>query len=170
MSKTPKLAVSKTATCDRPKERLEKPEDMVDRLVARFGNPGSGRGAAMEVAIRARDASTGAAPAGVSPAPIGFPQSEIQALRHRMGLDPAGFAKVVGVDARTVARWELGAAHPTGAAEAVLFALREKLNKDPAHAEKVIAFIVGAAAVGGLAYLLVKLLDEVTEDAPGGGS
>ncbi len=90
--------------------------------------------------------------------------AEIQALRVRLGLDPAGFAKLVGVDARTVSRWELGIARPTGAAEAVLSALREKLDKDPAKAEKVIAFIVGAAAVGGLAYLLIKLLDEVTDD------
>ena len=90
----------------------------------------------------------------------------IQALRLRLGLDLPGFAKLMGVDTRSVTRWEQGVARPTGASEAVLSALQEKLQKDPADAERVIAFLVGAVAVGGLAYLLVKLLDEVP-DSPG---
>lgn len=61
-------------------------------------------------------------------------------------------------------RWETGLNRPTGASEAVLSALHEKLQKDPAEAETIIAFIAGAAAVGGLAYLLVKLMDEVTRE------
>jgi hypothetical protein len=79
-------------------------------------------------------------------------------------MDPASFARLVGVDARTVLRWEAGLVHPTGAAEAVLNGLREKLNKDPEVAEQVIGLLLGAAAVGGLAYLLVRLLDTFTED------
>ncbi len=79
-------------------------------------------------------------------------------------MDPVSFAKLVGVDARTVLRWEAGQVHPTGAAEAVLNGLREKLNKDPQVAEQVIALLLGTAAVGGLAYLLVRLLDTFTDD------
>jgi DNA-binding transcriptional regulator YiaG len=87
--------------------------------------------------------------------------SEIQALRHRLGVDAPGFARLLGVDARTVSRWELGTARPTGASEAILAAVQEKLHKDPEDADNVVAFVVAAAAVGGLAYLLIKLLDEV---------
>jgi len=90
---------------------------------------------------------------------------EIRALRERLRLDPSGFAKLLGVDARTVARWEAGLAAPTGAAEAVMTGLREKLDKDPGEAEQIIKFIVGAVAVGGLAYLLIKLLDEIFDES-----
>lgn len=91
---------------------------------------------------------------------------EILDLRTRLNLGQAEFAKLVGVDVRTVSRWETGAAKPTGAAEAVLNAVREKLKsaKSPDAANDLIAFIVGAVAIGGLAYLLVKLLDSATED------
>lgn len=89
--------------------------------------------------------------------------TDIQSLRQRLGLDPPGFARLLGVDARTVTRWESGAARPTGASEAVLAAVQQKLNKDPADADHVIAFLVGAAAIGGLAYMMVRLLDEVPQ-------
>ncbi|MBI4438174.1 helix-turn-helix domain-containing protein [Candidatus Uhrbacteria bacterium] len=89
---------------------------------------------------------------------------DVRDLRQHLDLDVASFARLVGVDARTVTRWEAGIARPTGAAEAVLNGLREKLAKDPSTAKAVIAVLVGAAAVGGLAYLLVKLLDKITDE------
>ena len=76
-------------------------------------------------------------------------------------------AKVLGVDARTVGRWETpGGSRPTGAAAAVLSGLREKLTKDPGEASAVVKVLIAAAAVGGLAYLIVKLLDVLTEPEP----
>ncbi len=59
-------------------------------------------------------------------------------------------------------RWETpGGPRPTGAAHAVMAAIREKLDADPGNASRVIKFLVGAAAVGGLAYVLLKLLGKV---------
>jgi transcriptional regulator with XRE-family HTH domain len=87
----------------------------------------------------------------------------VKALRERLGMEVPAFARITGVDPRTVYRWEAGTAHPSGAAEAVLNGLKEKLDKDPAAAATVSAFLVGAAAVGGLAYLLVKLLDSLKQ-------
>lgn len=87
--------------------------------------------------------------------------NEVRALRGRLGMDPQGFARLVGVDLRTVQRWESGKVQPSGAAEAVILGVREKLEKDPDGADMAIKFIVGAAAVGGLAYLLIKLLDSL---------
>jgi DNA-binding XRE family transcriptional regulator len=83
---------------------------------------------------------------------------QIRQLRERLTMDQSAFAKLVGVDGRTVARWESNRAQPTGAAEAVMNGLRETLDSDPADEAGIIKFIVATAAVGGLAYLLVKLL------------
>ncbi len=40
-------------------------------------------------------------------------------------------------------------------------AIREKLDADPGNAARVVKFLVGSAAVGGLAYVLLKLLGKV---------
>ena len=91
--------------------------------------------------------------------------AEVRELRTRLGLgeDLPGFARLIGVDLRTVMRWEdeRHSNRPTGSAAAVMSALREKLNKDPSEEADVVRFILTAVAVGGLAYLLVKLLDQV---------
>jgi hypothetical protein len=71
------------------------------------------------------------------------------------------FAKLMAVDTRSVTRWESGTAHPTSASESVLLAIHEKLDKDPGDAERIVQFIVGASRVGGLAYVLVRLMDQV---------
>jgi hypothetical protein len=89
---------------------------------------------------------------------------QVMDLRSKLRLDIPGFAKLVGVETRTVYRWEAGEARPSGAAEAVLNGLHEKLQKDPDQAESLIAFVAGAVALGGLGFLLYKLLDEVLGD------
>jgi DNA-binding XRE family transcriptional regulator len=85
--------------------------------------------------------------------------SHVIGLRHRLGVERAAFARIAGVDNRTVVRWETGKAEPSGAPAAVLNGIREKLDSDPANAARVVAYIVDASAVGGLAYLILKLLD-----------
>lgn len=91
-------------------------------------------------------------------------QEDIQSLRRQLRMEQMTFARMLGVDVRSVSRWETGSAGPSGAAEAVLIGLKEKLAKDPAEAEFVVSFIVSAVAVGGLAYLLIKLLDNATKE------
>lgn len=84
-------------------------------------------------------------------------------------MNRAQFARLCGVDARTVVRWETpGGPRPTGAAYAVMTAIREKLDADPKGASRVIKFLVGAAAVGGLAYVLLKLLGKVNGNGNSG--
>lgn len=99
-----------------------------------------------------------------SPRVNSWTADQIRQFRLRLGLEVAGFAKAMGVDVRTVYRWENGTARPSGAVEAVMNGLREKLQKDPNASDAVIKFIVAAAAVGGLAYLIVKLLDSITDE------
>lgn len=90
---------------------------------------------------------------------------EIFALRRRLGLNQAQFARLLGVDVRSVLRWESSdGPRPKGSAQAVLNGIREQLEGDPRTAKKVIELLTGAAAVGGLAYLLVKLLGSVAKD------
>jgi transcriptional regulator with XRE-family HTH domain len=89
---------------------------------------------------------------------------EITELRQRLGTDRVEFAKIIGVDLRSVSRWERGQVGPTGSSLAVMLALREKLDVDPAKAEEVRKLVYSAAGLGGLAYLILKLLNAYTDD------
>lgn len=84
--------------------------------------------------------------------------SEVAALRNELRLDPAEFARLCGVDVRTVSRWELGESRPTGASEAVLDGVRHALVVGQSQKSDMIALLARALAVGGLAYLLAQLL------------
>ena len=91
---------------------------------------------------------------------------EVTAIRKSLGMEVPQFAKLLDVDARSVQRWETeNEARPTGPAEAVLIGIREKLESDPKSADKVVKFVLAAAAVGGLAYLLIKLFDQLTDES-----
>lgn len=96
--------------------------------------------------------------------PSAWTSAQVIGLRHRLGVGQRLFARIVGTDTRTVSRWETNDSTPSGTSEAVLIAIREKLDTDPANAERVVRFIVDAASVGGLSYLLLKLLDEATRE------
>jgi transcriptional regulator with XRE-family HTH domain len=82
--------------------------------------------------------------------------AEIKALRERFGVDRAAFARMLGVDTRTVFRWESGESEASGSALAILVAFREALKTDDANA--IVEFVKDAVAIGGLSYLLLKLL------------
>lgn len=94
--------------------------------------------------------------------------ADVERLRERLKMSRPQFAKLCGVDARTVHRWETpGGPRPTGAAHAVMAAIQEKLDADPKSAARIIKFLAGAAAVGGLAYVLLKLLGRVGNNGSG---
>ncbi len=96
---------------------------------------------------------------------------DVEGLRTRLKMNRSQFAKLCGVDARTVMRWETpGGPRPTGAAHAVMTAISEKLDADPASAKRIIKFLATAAAVGGLAYVLLKLLGKVNGHSAEGES
>ena len=88
--------------------------------------------------------------------------AEVKALRSRLHMSRAQFARLCGVDSRTVVRWETpDGPRPTGAAQAVMAAIQEKLDSDPGSVKRVVKFLAGAAAVGGLAYVMLKLLGTI---------
>lgn len=93
-----------------------------------------------------------------------FDVQRVKALRERLGLTQTEFARTVGADVRSVARWESGESQPSGSAVGVLTALEMTLEKHPEKDNEIAKFIVGAAAVGGLAFLLMKLLESVVEN------
>ena len=92
-------------------------------------------------------------------------KEEIIQLRERLRLNQHDFAKLLNVDTRTIARWEIGTNSPPASAEAVLSAIREKLDRDPNTTEQVIKGIAAAVAIGGLAYLVLMLLDKFTQNS-----
>ena len=94
---------------------------------------------------------------------IKWEKQDIINLRNLLGITRSEFASLLGVYSSTIARWESGYTEPTGAGEAVLNGLREKLKKDPETSNQVLSFVADAAVVGGLSYLIVRLLDEFTK-------
>lgn len=89
---------------------------------------------------------------------------DVKSMRRRLNLSQAEFAKLLGVDVRSVSRWENGESKPTGAAEAVMAGLKEKLDRDPDSTQKIVSAIAAAVAIGGLAYLIIKLFDTLTTE------
>lgn len=90
--------------------------------------------------------------------------NDVRELRKTLGLSRPDFAQLVGVDMRTVIRWETGAATPSGAAEAVITGLATALAND--EEGEVLDMLVKAAAIGGLAYLLITLLGSASTKRP----
>lgn len=91
----------------------------------------------------------------------------IATFREGLGLSQSDFASLLGVDARSVRRWEAGHGTPTGAALAVLNGLHQavEVERRKGNLDELIRVVVTAAAVGGLAFLLYKLLTfRVEED------
>jgi transcriptional regulator with XRE-family HTH domain len=99
---------------------------------------------------------------------MSWKKEEILELRNSLGLNRTDFAKMLGVDVRSVMRWEKGLCRPTGAPEAILSGVKEKIDKNPEALPAVRDFIAGAVSVGGLAYLIVKLLDLAGTEHEGG--
>ncbi len=90
----------------------------------------------------------------------------VQALRERMGLSRSEFAKLLGVDARSVHRWEdPEGPRPKGSAAQILTGIHAQLDAEPHKAPQVLKLLASAAAVGGLAYLLMRLLNQATQKA-----
>ena len=89
---------------------------------------------------------------------MAFPSSDVGKLRRQLGLDCDEFAKLVGVNSRSVRRWELDGKPDKipGSAGDVLTALRYGLQKDR---KALLGLIAGALAIGGLAFIMIKLLD-----------
>lgn len=88
-----------------------------------------------------------------------FDAQRVKPLRQRLGLTQAEFARAVGADVRSVARWEAGKSQPSGSAIGVLTAFEMTLNKYPENDSVIAKFIVRAAAAGGLVFLLMELLE-----------
>jgi len=89
--------------------------------------------------------------------------NEVLDLRERLCMSRTEFAAILGVDNRTVSRWEDSSSEPSGTARAVLSAFREVLTRrHPDDAQIVRETLQSAAGVGGLGYLLVYLLDAWT--------
>ena len=89
-----------------------------------------------------------------------FESDKIKPLREGLGLNVKEFAKLVGTTERSVTRWESGMEDKTipGTAGEVLAALYQALAKWP---NKMPRFVKETVAIGGLAYFMTRLLDNL---------
>ncbi len=83
----------------------------------------------------------------------------IAQVRDRLGLSRAEFAKLLGVDTRTVYRWEAGQSAPTGSAEAVLLGIEQALKAPPDGLTSALSALGAMAAIGGLGFMIYKLIE-----------
>ena len=83
----------------------------------------------------------------------------IAQMRDRLGLSRAEFARLLGVDARTVYRWEAGESSPTGPAEAVLLGIDQALKAPSDGLTSALSAIGAMAAIGGLGFMIYKLIE-----------
>jgi DNA-binding XRE family transcriptional regulator len=92
-------------------------------------------------------------------------QSEqVKKIRAELGMTTSEFARFLEVNQRTVQKWEQGESNPTGPAAALMTGILHQLEQDKRRKSSVIKFITTTAAIGGVAYLLVKLFELVTKD------
>ena len=91
-------------------------------------------------------------------------QPSASALRARLQLTQGEFARLVGADIRSVARWESARAKPSGGSRVVILVLAYFLEKRPENEVEVRDLLTRYARLGGLAYMLVDLIERVLTD------
>jgi transcriptional regulator with XRE-family HTH domain len=90
--------------------------------------------------------------------------SSALALRAQLRLSQAEFARLVGADVRSVARWESARAKPAGGSRAVILALSYFLGKRPENEVNVRELLTQYARLGGLSYMLFDLIERMLTD------
>jgi len=88
---------------------------------------------------------------------------DIAFVRSELEMSIELFAKLLNVDARSVVSWEAGKSGPGSAAKAVIIGLRETIVKGTHHKSRIVEFTKSSANVGGLAYLIVRLFDNLED-------
>jgi len=89
----------------------------------------------------------------------------VKYLRKLLGMSVAEYSDLLAVAEKTVRRWEgdpetyYRASTPTSTPEAVLLAIEEYVRLYPDRAEEMLSFINTTSKVGGLTYLLLRLLE-----------
>jgi len=86
-----------------------------------------------------------------------FYSKDVRKLRLSLGLDYDEFARVIGVSSRTVRRWESNSKQKRipGSAGDILSVFQIAVDKD---CDKFSSLVREASVMGGLAFLLMKLL------------
>jgi transcriptional regulator with XRE-family HTH domain len=85
-------------------------------------------------------------------------------LRARLQLTQVEFARLVGADVRSVARWEASKAKPSGGSRAVVTVFEYFLENRPELEAEFRHLLAGYARLGGLAYMLSDLLNRAFTD------
>lgn len=85
-------------------------------------------------------------------------------LRAALQLTQVEFARLVGADVRSVARWEALGAKPSGGSKVVIAVLAYYLEKRPENEVEFRRLMSSYAALGGLAYMLVDLMERALTD------
>ena len=77
-------------------------------------------------------------------------------VRDKLGMSEEQFCRLLHIDVRTLKRWEAFGAAPRGPALQVCAGLEEAIARHPGEA--IPRMVRTCSAVGGVSYLIVKLL------------
>ncbi|MFH1841576.1 MAG: helix-turn-helix transcriptional regulator [bacterium] len=85
--------------------------------------------------------------------------AEVTVFRTTFGFSEKELAKFLNVDPRTVRAWENGETPPKETAVQVMAGLQEAWRRSNGSSV-LVSYVRNAMSIGGLAYLLVKLIDD----------
>lgn len=83
--------------------------------------------------------------------------SNIKKFRAKLQADHVVFARILGVNTRSVFRWETGCSVPSGTTKAVMNAILTTLEQNPRISDSIVKFIHHETQFGGLSGLIQKL-------------
>jgi len=85
-------------------------------------------------------------------------------LRARLQITQKEFARLVGADVRSVARWEASTAKPCGSSRMVIAVFAYFLENRPELEAEFRALLTGYVRLWGLAFMLADLMNRLLAD------
>jgi len=75
-------------------------------------------------------------------------------LRLDLKMSRSEFGKILGVDERSIWRWESGGSKPRGSAVSVLDGIQFALQENPDSIDEIIKYLQKNAKIGGLSFMI----------------
>jgi len=92
-------------------------------------------------------------------------QDLVSFMGKELSLSGSNLARLLNVDERCIANWKKGRSQPTASAKGIMVGIKEAINRGKVSRGTVSKLCQSAAEIGGLAYLVLSLLEGYTESS-----